>query len=596
MIAKIGRGQKLGGLLVYLLGSGEHNEHEQRHVVAGSPTLMRDAWLITFDGDKDKRASRDTALALAREMDLPRKLHGTKVRMRARPQTAARGRRVDVVERPEAGDKGVLRDAPVWHCVLALNPGEELSDEKWRQVIEDFMGEMGFTATADRAGARWVAVRHGHSGEHGDGNDHVHIAASLVRDDGQKVNTFDYGEGHARGDWNRAHEACNTLEHRHGLVVLESRETGGGMSGNSRAETERAKREGRPETERETMRRLVRSYAAASKTEAEFVRRALRDGKLSLFPFYEQGGMSSVRGYSAQLREGDGHRGPRLGGAKIASDLSIDELRKQWDDGPETREDALAEWKRARGLSASDREARSIEDPALWKRIAAEVRDWNKILKTIPPENHVEWAQAAGRASAVFASWSRRVEGDRPGPYAAAAAALARSAQPVRPARGARPRAVRTQTGLRGVVTFLEQMTRVNGDPAAGSLLLLQQMMRAIEAIAAAHAARAEAERARALTTVLRQRLIDVHHRYAVSSGTYRGPAVGSAESRELLARQREGREPWARIAEARLYLDPGLAPTTPKPAPRPTYRPPDTPAYRPPSGPERGPDRGRGR
>ncbi|PXX52777.1 hypothetical protein DFR70_13025 [Nocardia tenerifensis] len=596
MIPKVLRGQKLGGLLVYLLGAGEHNEHSQRHVIAGSPTLMRDGWLATFDGDKDKKASRDTALALAKEMDLPRKLYGTQVRMRARPQAAARGGGVDVVERPAAGEKGVLRDAPVWHCVLALTPGEELSDDKWRQVVEDFMGEMGFTETDERAGARWVAVRHGRSGEHGDGNDHVHIAASLVREDGQKVDTFDYGQGHARGDWNRAQEACNTLEHRHGLVVLESRESGGGMSGNSRAEIQRAQREGRPETERETMRRLVRTYAAASKTEAEFVRRALRDGAVSLLPFYDAGDMTVVRGYSAQIRDGDGYRGPRLGGSKLASDLSIVELRKQWDDTPEARTEALAEWTRARGLTDTDREARRIEDPALWKRISTEVGDWNKILKSIPPENHIEWAQAAGRASAVFGAWSRRVEGDRPGPFAAAAAELARSAQPVRPVRGPRPRADRTQTGLRGVTTFLVQMARIGGDPAAGNLLLLQQLMRAIEAIAEAHAARGEAERAKRLTMVLRQQLVDVHHGYAVASGTYRGPAVGSAEHREHLARQRDGREPWAWVSSARLLVAPELAPTQPKPAARPTYREPDRPAYRPPEGPQHGPERGRGR
>ncbi|WP_406276321.1 hypothetical protein OH799_05235 [Nocardia sp. NBC_00881] len=32
-----------------------------------------------------------------------------------------------------------------------------------------------------------------------------------------------------------------------------------------------------------------------------------------------------------------------MGGAELASDLSIDELRKQWDNSPETRQDALAE-------------------------------------------------------------------------------------------------------------------------------------------------------------------------------------------------------------------------------------------------------------
>ncbi|MGV9668716.1 hypothetical protein [Nocardia niigatensis] len=41
-----------------------------------------------------------------------------------------------------------------------------------------FMARMGFTGTKDGkvAQARWAAVRHGHSGEKGDGQDHIHLS------------------------------------------------------------------------------------------------------------------------------------------------------------------------------------------------------------------------------------------------------------------------------------------------------------------------------------------------------------------------------------------------------------------------------------
>lgn len=67
---------------------------------------------------------------------------------------------------------------------LSLRAEEgDLTDQKWGEIAQDFMDEMGFTEASGRAPAQWVAIRHGHSKA---GNDHIHIAASMVREDGTK--------------------------------------------------------------------------------------------------------------------------------------------------------------------------------------------------------------------------------------------------------------------------------------------------------------------------------------------------------------------------------------------------------------------------
>lgn len=543
MIPKIGRGQKMGGLLVYLLGGGQHNEHKDRHVIAGSPTVMRTKWMAHFDGAKDERASRNAALEIARELDIPRKLYGTKVKMKAKPAVVgARGPGADVVERAKPGEASVLRDAPVWHCVLALNPDEELTDEQWQRLVNDFMDEMGFSATPDgsRAQARWVAVRHGRSGEHANGNDHIHIAASLVREDGQKVDTYfrDPVTGRPQGDYRKAQNTCNLLEHRHGLKVLWSREDGSALSGNSRAEIERAKRLGLPETERETLRRLVRAFAVASETEAEFVRRC-RDGGVSVAPRYAKGG-EEVAGYKYRLRSPEGEeQGPWLSGSKgLAADLSLTELRKQWDDNPQARAEAvtLLKGKGAR----TGREAVTLNDPELWLQASRDLQRWNDRLAGIPPEDRAGWAYVAGRAAGAFAAWSRRVE-PKPGVFAGAVAELTRSAQLPR-GRGyvRRPPAARQEnvTDLRNVALILTQLQKRDGrDPLYESLLLIQQLMLTLQAIADAHGARQELDRALRLRSQALAPLQEMHTRYA---DVYRQHQQETAGTPERISRREE--------------------------------------------------------
>ncbi|MEV6073398.1 hypothetical protein AB0L82_43210 [Nocardia sp. NPDC052001] len=530
MIPKLKRGAKIGGLMVYLLGDGDHNEHRDRHIIAGSPTVMRAQWLEHFDGPGDKDAAREVALAVAHEIDIPRNLYGTQVRMKAKPVMAGVGARelgLDVVEPAGKGEKSQMRDAPVWHAVLSLMPGEELSDAKWSEVVNEFMDRMGFTGTPDgkRAQARWAAVRHGHSGEEGEGQDHIHIAASLVREDGSKVSTFDYGQGKAKGDWKRAQEVAGELEREFGLKVLASRHEGGGLSGNSRPEVERA-RTGTGETERERLRRAVRAIATSAESEVEFVH-GLREAGIAIYPRYATGGRAEVTGYSVRLRRDGEEVGPWVGGGKLAGDLNLNALREQqWDDSPEGRQAALGAWMNRTGETSKPGQAARGEGIDAWKRAAAETEQWRERLAQIPHGDRAQWAWMAGQAAGVFAAWSEALEGDTPGAFAAAATELTRSAQVRRatdrwqPPRGTHPNAFGDLAQLllahpTGSRPRSHASRGAQGEDAASIAVLLLALMLLLllaaiaiaVAVARAHRARGELARATAVEHMTRAHL-----------------------------------------------------------------------------------------
>ncbi|MFI5501154.1 relaxase/mobilization nuclease domain-containing protein [Nocardia asteroides] len=601
MIPKIGRGQKIGGLMVYLLGEGDHNEHKDRHIIAGSPTVMREVWLDHFDGAEAKRPSRDTALAVAHEIDIPRRLYGTQVRMKAKAAAGARGKGVDVIERPDKGSTGVMRDAPVWHCVLSLSPGESLTDEQWSTITHDFMTEMGFTASADakRAQARWAAVRHGLSGEHGDGQDHIHIAASLVRDDGSKVSTYDYGPGNAKGDWKRAQEVCNLLEHRHGLKVLASREQGGALSGDSRAEYERTQSGRTPESERDRLRRLVRTAAVGAENETEFVT-ALRESGVSVAPRWAAGGQNEVTGYKVRLHRDGAEAGPWLGGGTLAKDLTLTALREQqWTDTEQGRADARAVWKNKatapNGPGQAKARSRGPQSQAeLWQQAAVEFGDWQQHLAEIPREDRARWAWVAGQAAGAFSAWSEQLEGETPGALAAAAKELTRSAQAQSGRRRYRPtakdRPIGDLTKLLLSTKPFDAGTRLPGRPdrqqnaddavatvavalLALLLILLLAAIAALLEVARAHRHRGELSRALAVEGVTGQHLLPVRERWEQSLEQRRyqwdRDAAQVFSAIAIRAAERRG-EPQTAAAQGPLTPPPAEAPKrTAKPKPR---------------------------
>ncbi|MFF5707417.1 relaxase/mobilization nuclease domain-containing protein [Streptomyces sp. NPDC012794] len=191
MIAKVTKGRKAGGALRYDFSPGHREEHKDPRIVAGS-------------------------------------VPGT-------PQQVAR-----IIDRHTRQRADVAR--PIWRCSLSL-PDEdgELTDEKWQQIAEEYVGRMWGHDVP------WVAVRHG--------ADHIHLTVSRVRWSGELAS-----DSH---DYARSRPIVRALEREHGLIDAESRSdrVAPQVSGPERAA---AQRRGAERPEREQLRDLIRAARDAS--------------------------------------------------------------------------------------------------------------------------------------------------------------------------------------------------------------------------------------------------------------------------------------------------------------------------------------------
>jgi hypothetical protein len=341
VIPNISRGDDAGGLIRYLGGpskqDGRHiNFHEDQRVIGGSLGVTG-----PLDAELQEQVIAD---------------------LRA-PGLAHPDVKVTVKVKGKNGEADTSRDGPIWHCSLSLKAGEgPLSDEQWREISDGFMSKMGFDDPS-LAPSRWVAVRHGLSEE---GNDHCHIAASLIREDGRVVDTYRDRNGRRDGDFARAQTACGELERSHGLDVLVSREAGTGAPGVTGAELDYARKVGASETEREALTRTVRSSAAASKTEGEFVRR-MRGAGVSITPRLSKAG--AVTGYRV-----DGVQ-RSFGAPDLARDLTLPRLRAGWRGDPAA---ARAVWA---GDATPGREVGVLRlDKGAYRKATAELRGMEKRL------------------------------------------------------------------------------------------------------------------------------------------------------------------------------------------------------------------------
>lgn len=361
MIPNIVSGGDTGGLMCYLVGPGRANEHENPHVIAGSRDIVRKwgEWETISVSQADEIATR---------LDAYMHETGTFPTGKARRFNPATG----AVEW-----NGEIEATHVWHCSLSLSPEEAaLGDEVWGRIAADFMSEMGFTGTDGKAPCRWVAIHHGSAKN---GGDHIHIAANIVREDGTKWSSW--------YDQRRAQKACNMLEHRYGLLVVESREHGRGSRCDSAAAQNAAKRAGASRTDRAVLEERLRAAATAAANEADFVRRARRLG-VRLHPRFASGRTDIVVGYSAALRTEDGQQTRWWGGGRIARDLTLTQLRTRWQDTPSSALEAVEAWK-------GHYPKRAPYDGPLWDDRIRALEHFRTHLDRLSPTDHVGLANAA---------------------------------------------------------------------------------------------------------------------------------------------------------------------------------------------------------
>lgn len=382
MIPNVTKGRGTAGLLRYLVGPGRAEEHVNPHVVGGSDLL------VAAYGEEAALSGRQAG-EMAAWLDTPRRVHGTVVTVPVKE--------VD----PATGDAKVVGRAEqhVWHCSLSLAAGEApIGDARWGVIAGEFAQAMGFTEASGKAACRWVAIHHGPSKN---GQDHIHIAASMVREDGSMWENRYL-------DYDRTQKACRALEARHGLVVVEGPERGMAERGVKPAEAARAAAAGSELSEAQSMALRIRTAAVASTSEAEFVRRVRAEG-LVIKPRYAPGSTSEVVGYKVAAVPGDGADWQFYGGGRLAKDLSLPKLREGWTTpSQDATGAAVAEWRAAHaGAAIAEHAGRETGVPVAGaERIAAERwAAFNQNLAVLPHADAPGWAAAARQTSAALTAW-----------------------------------------------------------------------------------------------------------------------------------------------------------------------------------------------
>jgi hypothetical protein len=293
MIGQVVRGNSMPDLISYLFGPGKQNEHLNQHLVAGYADAVFSADDRLWQQEPGKQRSlRNPARTLGHELDFPQ----------ARWQTE-------------------IANGYVWHCSLSLKHTEgQLTDEQWTEAAHEVVQALGFDGGDGKSPCRWVAVRHGLSAA---GNDHIHIAVNLVREDGTKASTWN--------DFRKLGRVCADLEDRFGLQHVPGRMTGRTLPEPSRADREISAARGDPEPLRVRLERKVRACAAIATSEDHFTRIA-RDNGLLIRPRYNLDG-TAITGYAfadhTARRSGTGPIW--FGGGKLAPDLTVSGLRRRWE-------------------------------------------------------------------------------------------------------------------------------------------------------------------------------------------------------------------------------------------------------------------------
>ncbi|WP_369357896.1 relaxase/mobilization nuclease domain-containing protein [Streptomyces sp. cg2] len=299
------------GLLKYLYGKGTHEEHIDPHLVASFDGMAPDP-------GRDPSATKQD---LQRLLDQPLHLF-------------------DADQRP---------DKHVWHCSVRAAPDDRiLTDAEWGDIARRTVAATGIDP-GDGAGCRWAAVRHA--------DDHIHIIATLVREDGRRPDHHFSGK--------RAQAEARLIEADYEL----HRVTPGDGTAAKRptsAERHKAERQGRDRTAREELRETVRRALAGAASTDEFLDRLKNAGLLVRTKVLPSG---DLKGYKVALPyDRNKDKEPvYYAGSTLAPDLSLPRIQERFATGPTAPEPADNEHRDQRPTPRSaPAEARRKATDAAW--------------------------------------------------------------------------------------------------------------------------------------------------------------------------------------------------------------------------------------
>lgn len=460
MIPKVTYGTRVRGLLEYLWGPGKAEEHVNPHLVAGYDDIG-----LLAPGRHEQDRQRWSLDELAVRLDAP--------------QVAA-------------GDRGVKQY--VWQCSLSLPPQEgPLDDETWGRIARRFVEGMGFAGDADRAGCRWVAVRHGLSAK---GNDHVHLVVTLATEDGAPV--------WLRQDKRRSQQIADLIEDEFGLGKWTPGRAGATRRPETtRPEVERARDEGRA-PDREVLRRQIRAALAGASSETEWVAR-MKGAGLLVAPRTAADDPDRIVGYAVALRPTRAGKPRWYAGRTLDGDLSLNRIRTRWADAPTP---TAGQW--AGAVPAESRPLAGSDRIAVWRSTATALEAISGRLASLPPGSP-QWPAVARSSADLLARVAAAAEPSGSGPVTRAADALARAAAPRRsgPAPGAST--VAAELGRVADALLVAGHAR-DASEAAVLLAVVTQAARLVVALAElrtvqqqAHAAGAAAEAAARLLPMVQR-------------------------------------------------------------------------------------------
>jgi hypothetical protein len=414
VIGKVTRGSDVGGLLRYLYGPGRANEHTNPHLVAS----WRGDARPELDELRPTRAGGLGFGGVAGRLNLPLRLLPDPV------------------------------DRPVWQCSMRIADGDRrLSDVEWAEVAREVVERTGFAPADDPGGCRWLAVRHA--------PDHIHIVVVLARQDGGRVDTF--------RDWPKVHAAARVMEKRLGLQLVASPDRTATVAP-TRAEVEKAARQGRPESARVWLTREVRVAVAGSTSREEFVRALTGRGDVVVSWRESQRTPGQLTGYRVG-RAGDvDSLGQQVwfSGSKLSPDLSLPKLEARW---AEVSAEGSSTIPRPRTPLESEHRRKVLDEA-----VQALARAADEPLT----------AAAATSASEVATTLARVVEGPKGGRLTRAADDLARA---TRQPRGVRPDARKRVHDLRNVAAQLSLLGHILPGEAGYILLITAHLARITDAV-----------------------------------------------------------------------------------------------------------------